>query len=384
MKFRITIFTLFIVSMSFAQKVKPPKVDLDRYSFRVSYQKLPEIFVPLENMTYSTYVSTALSLRSANVDGSVLNSQLQIFGWKKVDDSPNLKVSLNLNEYNQQGSKVNTEVVENKDKDGKVTDRYNLYQLVADYSGSAVCYTEGIKSGEVEAPKQETKTESKVNRFLQKVSDGAAKLDDSDSNNKSTLKRSFGYSYQYKSDQVKHSSNEIVKNYNLSKGDLFRTYALKFSNDVLNGANEFINNKYGYTPLTISDNLWIIDSEDEEGKIQKEAVDAVRTIFNTMNPNMPLDDIKTNIQPLIEYFDSLKTKYTGDDKGSRKIRYSAYYNLGKIYLYLDMPEKAIAEGEGLIANDYDKKDGNNIINDAKRVMADFERTKLKSRHNVLN
>jgi hypothetical protein len=38
------------------------------------------------------------------------------------------------------------------------------------------------------------------------------------------------------------------------------------------------------------------------------------------------------MQPLIEYFDALKTKYADDSKPARKMRYSAYYNLAVIYL----------------------------------------------------
>ncbi|MCL9809905.1 hypothetical protein [Flavobacterium luminosum] len=165
---------------------------------------------------------------------------------------------------------------------------------------------------------------------------------------------------------------------------MYSFYASQFAHEVANNSYDFINYKYGFTPETITDNLWIIDSEDEEGKIQKEAVDAVKVIFKSMNANEPIDEIAKNMQPLIEYFESLKTKYIGDDKGSRKIRYSAYFNLGKIYLYLDMPEKALAEGEGLIANDYDKKDGTNIINEAKKLINVFEKTKLNTRHNPIH
>jgi hypothetical protein len=50
---------------------------------------------------------------------------------------------------------------------------------------------------------------------------------------------------------------------------------------------------------------------------------------------------KSNMQPLIEYFDSLKTKYTDDSKPARKMRYSAYYNLAVIYLLMNEPERQL-------------------------------------------
>ena len=100
-----------------------------------------------------------------------------------------------------------------------------------------------------------------------------------------------------------------------------------------------------------------------------------------MKADEPIVDLKSNMQPLIEYFDSLKTKYTEDSKPARKMRYSAYYNLAVIYLLLDEPEKTIVEAEKLILNDYDKADGKELINRANRLIEDFKIAKTTSRHN---
>ena len=53
-----------------------------------------------------------------------------------------------------------------------------------------------------------------------------------------------------------------------------------------------------------------------------------------MNPDEPLDKVKEKMKPVISYFEKLKTIYTGSDKEAKKLRYSSYYNLAKIYLYL--------------------------------------------------
>ena len=100
-----------------------------------------------------------------------------------------------------------------------------------------------------------------------------------------------------------------------------------------------------------------------------------------MKADEPIVDLKSNMQPLIEYFDSLKTKYTEDSKPARKMRYSAYYNLAVIYLLLDEPEKTIVEAEKLILNDYDKADGKELINRANKLIEDFKIAKTTSRHN---
>jgi hypothetical protein len=104
-------------------------------------------------------------------------------------------------------------------------------------------------------------------------------------------------------------------------------------------------------------------------------------LFKEMKANESTETLEKQLQPLIDYFESLKKKYTENDKGSRKMRYSAYYNLGKIYYYLDKPEKVIKEAQGLIDNDYDTRDGKILIFDAEQLKIIFDESKYNTRHN---
>ncbi len=100
--------------------------------------------------------------------------------------------------------------------------------------------------------------------------------------------------------------------------------------------------------------------------------------------NESIEPLVGNLTPLIDYLQALKTKYTGDDKRNKKMRYSAFYNLSNIYYYLDMPEKAKIEAEGLIKNDFDEKDGEELIKAADRLKEVFAKTNFKTRHNPPN
>jgi hypothetical protein len=63
--------------------------------------------------------------------------------------------------------------------------------------------------------------------------------------------------------------------------------------------------------------------QDEEGPF-KRSDRATKIIFLKMTADGPIDTITNEMQPLIEYFESLKTKYKEEDKNSKKIRYSAF------------------------------------------------------------
>ncbi len=77
---------------------------------------------------------------------------------------------------------------------------------------------------------------------------------------------------------------------------------------------------------------------------------------------------------------SQKTRYTEDEKSHKKLRYAAWYNNAVLYMMLDMPEKAAEEARGLIANDYDAKDGEKLVEQAEALKALLALNKTNTRH----
>lgn len=372
---KITLLSFLLVSsLSFAQKV-----DLDRFYFNVSYQELPKTIVPLEQRTYATNIITDGPISNLFYDAKVLNNQLSIYGWKKVTENASLTVDLNLADFYEEGTTVETRKVEEKDKDGKVVRSYNMYTLVTKYRGKGYAIVHAPAVAKTAAPVAVADAPAKpANRFLKSTNQDAPAAEAAAEPN--TLKFNFSDQYSYKSaENVSQSflEKENAKNRSVNFNVRLRDYVEK----AISSANTQLNYNYGFKPITFQEQLWIMDSKEEEGAIQKEAIEAVKIQFAGMKADQPIDKLAADLQPLIEYFESLKTKYTEDNKGSRKIRYSAYYNLGKIYLYLDQPEKAIKEGEGLIANDYDKGDGKDLIASGKKLIDKFNDAQIRTRHN---
>jgi hypothetical protein len=360
----------FYSLFSFAQKV-----DLDRFYFNVNYQDIPAIIVPFEQRTFSTNVITDGPISNEFDGARVLNDQLNIYGWKKVTEGASVIVNLNLADFYEEGTKVETRTVEEKDKDGKVIRSYPIYTLVTTYKGKAYANVIAPNIPKVATvPVQEAA--KPANRFLkstnQEVSAEATGESKKNYNlsNTITIKSAENINRSY-------LEKENIKNRRVN----FNKSLREFIDYAIRNANSELNYNYGFTPITRREQLWIIDSKEEEGAIQKEAIEAVKVQFATMKADQPIDKLTKDLQPLIDYFESLKTKYKEDNKGCKKIRYSAYYNLGKIYLYLDQPEKAIKEGEGLIANDYDKGDGKDIIASANKLIDKFNKAQIKTRHN---
>lgn len=370
---KITLLCFVLCStVSFAQKV-----DLDRFYFDVSFQDLPNEVVPFEQRTYSTTIITDGPISEQFESAKILNNDLSISGWKKTDENPTVTVVLNLADFYEAGKKVDTKTIEEKDKDGKVINSYPVYSIVTTYRGKANgSQTSTLQPKEIAAAVSVVDTPKSTNRFLKTTNQEAPK--EANTSNRTTF--DFSSDIVFSTD-FGRSLADLEKAEKQNRITNFNVRLRQFVTDCIAKTNRRLNNQYGFVPISYKEQLWIMDSKEEEGAIQKEAIEAVKLQFAGMKADQPIDKLTADLQPLIEYFESLKTKYTEDNKGSKKIRYSAYYNLGKIYLFLDQPEKAIKEGEGLIANDYDKKDGKNIIEEGTKLVERFNKIQLRTRHN---
>jgi hypothetical protein len=367
--------SLLNISAAIAQK----KVDLDKFYFDISFQRLPEVNVPKEQRTYGVRAVVGTPVKKY-IDENSLYDRIHLIGWEKVESNPTVGLEVSLDDYVFRGSTGKNETTENKDKDGKVTSRTTTYWVEATYQSRGLLKIKGPVNekapSEKELAEQKKKTEAvQTNRFLANAN--ISKPVEDNTSRTINLSRSD----VFKTDNFKNST-EASNSFTTNADAIYDSQLRAFADGSVSITNDNINRMYGFAPYESRDYLWILNSKDHpEYQVQKEAIAAIKELFKTMKAHESIEGLENNLAPLIEYMESLKTKYTDDDKSSKKIRYSAYYNLSKIYYFLDRPEKAAKEAEGLIKNDYDKKDGEDLLERANNLKALFDRTKFTSRHN---
>ncbi|MGZ9677130.1 hypothetical protein [Flavobacterium sp. GNP001] len=369
------IFLLFLVSVT----ISAQKVDLDRFYFDVSYQALPKEPVAFEKRTYTSEVKLGGKIQTY-ANPTSLNESIAIFGWKKVDENATVKITLSVDDFVEKSVTPQIRVEESKDKEGRVTSRREYHYVLAKYSGRAHAKIAGPRTPTPLSAKQIEEEKAKqaaasTNRFLKNA---VVKKD--------TVASTKGFDWSF-NEEIEVKSAEFqdaaaaMKSFNLNRNGVHDNALRDYVDGTMKKFSASINYSYGFKPINTNQILWILDAKNEEGATQIEAIQAVRSLFKTMKADRPIDDIKSSMQPLIEYFDSLKTKYADDSKPARKMRYSAYYNLAVIYLLTDEPEKTIVEAEKLILNDYDKGDGKELINRANRLIEDFKIANTRTTHN---
>ncbi|MBS1566958.1 MAG: hypothetical protein JST39_21430 [Bacteroidetes bacterium] len=340
MKLKIVSLLLLAGNFTFAQKV-----DLDRYNFQGSYRALP--LKPLD-ASYKTY-SIRVEATSAVKDGfseMSMRDGINIDGLKKISENGHVNVLVMFDDLMIEKADVKERVDEKKDKEGKVTSKTSYYSVEVIYSFAAKSSVTDYKGG------------SLANWML------------ADRGSKQTFNTSEYSTY-----------SDAAKYYNNNKYELRNQFTRQQVGAALQSLNASLNSNYGYPARRDADILWILDSKKHpEQGAQQAAWATFKETISTITADEIPQDAKTKLLGLVQYFDSVKIRYAGSDKADKKMRYSSFYNNAKIYLYLDNPEAAIKEADGLIANDYDAGDGKYLRRMAEDMIASFKRNNTGSRH----
>ena len=364
---------LFSCLTSFAQKV-----DLDRFYFEVGYLTLPREFVEPADRNYGVRVVVAPAVVRLMPPIDVYN-QVQLWGFKKVENNPTIGATISFNAVRFEKSETKTRTEEKKDREGKVTETITYYANELTYSASGGYQLTGPRDNTKYEQKQEEKKQTQVatNRFLQNAnlqSSFAGRQIDSGTFPSTMTQRTKEF----------RNLTDLNRYVYENKESIMIELLAGYVQNGINTANQSLNRWYGYVPYTGRDFLWILDSKSHpEYPVQQDAIKAIKELGKQMSATESLDRLEQNLQPVMAYFQDLKTKFAGSDKRDQKMRYAAFYNLANLYYLLDRPDQAIEEANGLIKNGYDTKDGERFAEQADQLKKDLVKHKLETRHMAL-
>lgn len=183
------------------------------------------------------------------------------------------------------------------------------------------------------------------------------------------------------SDYKKFSTYSEADNYWKSNQEsLSAKYSRDLVTDFINRLTKYATNQYGFVNRTVNDKLMITDEEKHpENEMFQKMTNSLKKELEKMTPTQGLENEK--IKDIIEYYKGIPQKYADPKlKADKKLRYAAYYNLCKIYLYSDEPQKVEEYADLLIANDYDKKDGEKLKENATDLEQRLMRTTIHKSH----
>ena len=340
MRKNLFVAVLLLPLVSFSQRV-----DLDRFKFSSQNRSLPAFRLDSSYRTYHVSVETS-RLMQGYVSGMTPEKSVILEGWRMLNKNGHLALQVKLEDLLPQSFSVKEREEIIKDRAGKETGRRKLYSQEVVYTFSAFADITDHRGAHIE------------NIVL------------ADRDYKQVY-RSPEFAIRYMAEGY-FLVNSLTVTEQLYKNCV---------NRAMNYLSSRINDDFGYAERTVTDHMWILDSKKHpEYQAHRQAFLTISEVLFSISANRSLDGIREQLQPAIDYFESIKKKYPSTSKHDRKLRYASYYNLAKLYYYLDDPQAMKREASALILNDYDAKDGKALEASAMYLKNLFIQTKLDSRH----
>ena len=332
--------TSLLFASTFSQRV-----DLDRFNFTASFRDFPDEPLPNEYKTYNIRIEASPSL-GLGYSVSNLENMISIEGLKKVTGTGHITIIAMLDDIVIEKTEAKERVQVTKDKNNvEISKSFFSTEMTYSFSARATVY--------------DYKGNTVVSNYIL-----------FDRENKRTYK-------------TPEFSNPVdaANNFNNTALETKANLAKQLVNGAVSNLNSYLNANYGYAIQKVNDIFWVLNNKKhpEYGEQQK-AWNNFKNAIVLMNPDESLDKVKEKLKPVIAYYDKVKTVYTGTDKEARKLRYASYYNLAKIYLYLDDPTSAMREADALAMNDYDESDGRNLRAVAENLDEQLKKNNASTRH----
>jgi hypothetical protein len=333
---------LFLLPLSlFAQK----KVDLDKFGFTVQFRSLPNYKLDSTYRTYNVEIEGTKLMETFLKD---LDPEKNVFleGWRKLAEEGHLSIKVLFEDLLPESFTIKERVENIKDRSGLITSTRTYYAQEVTYTFSAKAIITDYKGTHI--------------------------------NDLQLANRSYKQTYTSPEFPIKQiAAGYFMLNAMKVTSDLYR----KSVNRAMRYLSDRISEDFGFGEVTVNDFMWIIDSRKHpEYDAHRKVFQQMNTVLFGLNASTPIDVVREQLKPVIQYFESIKKQYPSNSKHDRKIRYASYYNLAVLYYYLDDPQMMMKEASGLALNDYDANDARGFEESALRLKKQFQLSNINTRH----
>lgn len=306
-----------------------------KQGFNYSYIQLPQNPLPKFNRTYQVKRTIYTDLQTAYKD-TVFFQDIIIEGFEESFSNPYLTIELNF----EKPVIINKFAISDFDKNN--TNRTTQYYPTWTYNQKVICIIKNSKNEVVAEYKLEEKRKFKAA--------GMGNM-------------------QY--------AEELLK----KPLDVRIDYAKDAINFFQKKLNDVINKDFGFMTIKGSDSLLVWNNpENPEFTQMKSNNTKVTNIFNDMTSSSETKKIYQELQDVVEFYNSMDDKYNVDIINFKKIKFTAYFNLIKIYYYLDLPNEAFKVINKLknVTNDQNIID--NLVRESYDLKKLMEKNLIQSRH----
>ncbi len=342
MKKNFLLFLVFTILVS--NQINSQRIDIDKLKFKVVYTDLPARKISPNIQFYTVSLNNSNSVKGYYADHEILNL-VNIEGYKRQLENPEaFKIKINIGDFMINKNEITSTTTESKSKDGTVT-KTTTYKVSIQYSLSG----------------NYSVADAKGNIMIESSRAGS------------------NYTQSYLSDEFRDYT--AASNFSRDNSVSLKTRFIKEEvNKIINDVNYNVTDLYGYGKGVSYQHVWTTDSKrhPENEAFQQMTKDLVANLSLLTYTTMP-EDIREKVKPIVAYFEKI-AELPNDEKANQKLVFAANYNLASLSYWLDKPKLTKKYGEKIIANDYDKKDGETWIESADKLIKKFELADTNSRH----
>jgi len=335
----VFILTVLLLTCSvYAQK----NVNVDNLRFAYWERLLPK--KPQQPMFF--YYSIEMDMpRSVkiHVDEGQLQDQLVIAGQRYTDDPKegDMLVHLKMAPVNILNSTVKERVVESKSKSGEVTRTYYYWvEVNYNFEAQAVASISQVKK----------EAYSLYNRV---------------------------HTQAFKSQE--YNTRKGASDYwNNNREVLVEQFTRECADNAIKKLTTSLSADFGFPIVKTSVLIKTINEKKHpENDLLRSKSSQLKATMEKLDGKTPL--AKEDMKELIAYFKSIPERYTDTElKADVRLRYVAFYNLCRIYLFLDQPKNVKKWADLLFANGHDKKDAERLTEDAESLHKRLNQTIIKA------
>lgn len=382
----------FLTTLSFGQKVNFKNIRCNAQKCNLPTHKVAE-----EDRNYSLEVKGLYS-------GMVDPEKGRLYGWTRVDNNPTVHGVVSIYGFSYGRPKLKTEKKEKKDKDGKVIDKWNEYNYTVTSKGRATMYVYGPRNPFKYQMTDRQKKKAKEAEEAAAAKKAAEEKAVSDNPFLKDVDVEPAGDDEQGADEGADIELELLERVSIDQEETFKTPNKKtvkavseiLRNDIRDDQYQFkeaypgmafrsgvyrLNNAYGFRPVKSYFTLQGIKTGDiREVENWNNAVTAAKTIMASLRYNTDLNQTRSDMQPILDFFHEVMSSYSLEDRKERKVSKAAFENIMYLQSYLDMHDDVIAMGNKYIDDKKLDRICKRAIKKAERFKAHLAFLEMPFRH----
>ena len=337
-KFFPVLILLILSGNALAQK----NVNVDNLRFNYFERQLPQRPLNPPFFYYAVKIDMPGSIRNV-VDEQVLYEMVHIVGQRIAYEPSDDDVIINakMSPVIILGSSVKERIAEKKARDGTVTKEYfYTMEIVYNFEANAVV----TQKGKV------------LNRY-------------------SMCSRIQNFTFKSKEYKTQKEASDFWRN---NREVLIEQFTRECAENSIVSLSKSLNNNFGFPIIKQSALIKTINEKNHpENETLRANSNEIKSRMEALDGTTPLTE--DDMSDLIEYFESIPDRY-GDatSKADIQLRYVAYFNLCRIYIFVNQPQEVKKWADLLFANGQDKKDGQTLKKEADALAKRFDKSIFKT------